>query len=226
MFSDWGRHTAGIVEIIALQLPGREKRFGERFYETVAEAATGLLPAVQERLNGQLEVMLFGHSMGAVLAYELARTLITQGWVSVAQLFVSGSPAPWVQRAQRATGLSDKEFLALVSDFAGYRHTALEEDEMRDLLLPVLRADVAMHEGYEPSSTTPIAAPITSIRGLSDQLVSRNEAFEWRFATSESFDLMEIPGGHMYLVENPALLIGAIARLAAARQGLQALPGE
>jgi surfactin synthase thioesterase subunit len=222
VFSEWSQYAPGQLEIIPLQLPGREKRFAEPLYRTIPEAVVGLFPETLERLDGRSTAMFFGHSMGAVLAYELVRKLVAEGGISVAQLFVSGSHAPGVRRPQQATGLSDTEFLARVSDFAGYRHTALEEEEMRDLLLPILRADVEMHENYEPSSDFPVAAPITSIRGRADHLVSRDEMDQWRFATSESFQSIEIPGGHMYLIDHPDLLVGAMAKIAFAMQELPA----
>jgi surfactin synthase thioesterase subunit len=213
-FGEWQRHSSGMLEVMPLQLPGREKLFALPPYRTIEEAVIGLSPQLQECIQGHNEVLLFGHSMGAVLAYELARQLLVDRSVEVLHLFVSGSPAPTCQRTEKATGLSDNEFLDQVVDLAGYRHPALEDPEMRELLLPALRADVEMHEGYAPTSRDPIPVPITSIRGHGDHLVSQQDAARWKTATSEAFAVAELAGGHMYLVDHPAELVHLIEEAA------------
>jgi surfactin synthase thioesterase subunit len=147
-----------------------------------------------------------------VLAYELALQLEKDTGCDLRHLVVSGSPGPWSGRDRRATGLGDDEFLARVQEFAGYRHDALADPDMRELLLPILRGDVEMHENYKPVSDEPLTIPITSLRGTGDALVSAEEAAQWRQATSGSFDTAEIPGEHMYLVDSPVPLLETLAR--------------
>jgi surfactin synthase thioesterase subunit len=144
--------------------------------------------------------VLFGHSLGAVLAYELVH-LLTQRDVHVERLVVSGSPGPWTQRERRAAGLPDEEFLARVEEFAGFRHEALDHPEMRELILPVLQADCEMHEAYVPSTDEPVPVPICSLRGDVDGLVTAEEARQWQDATTAEFSYAEFPGDHMYLVD-------------------------
>ncbi|GDY54619.1 hypothetical protein SVIO_052420 [Streptomyces violaceusniger] len=84
---------------------------------------------------------------------------------------------------------------------------------MREILLPPLRADVEMHENYKPVSEQPLRTPLTSLRGTEDALVSRDQAREWRAATVAAFELLEIPGHHMYLADDPAPLLAAIGRI-------------
>ncbi|MFM9609655.1 thioesterase II family protein [Streptomyces niveiscabiei] len=200
--------SGGELEIVAPQLPGRERLIDDEPYRDVHAAVDGLL--------GQLDLdggrfALFGHSLGAVLAYELAHRLVELPGVEVAHLFVSGSPEPDLGRERRATGLSDAEFLDRVGEFAGYRHPALEDPEMRELLLPTLRADVEMHENYVRSTSLPLDAPITVFRGVDDELVSREEAASWSKATSRDFGHVEVPGGHMYLTDSGPELVRVIA---------------
>lgn len=199
-FNDWVR-SATWFNVIAPQLPGREKRFLEPPYNDISLAITGVLPQIVERLEADAQVFIFGHSLGAVLAYELACRLTVMDKYSLAQLIVSGSPGPWTPRTMRATGLSDKEFLDQVREFAGYDHPALNDLEMREMLLPTLRADVEMHENYYPPEGAPLSVPITSIRGTHDELVTKEEAAQWQSATTAPLKSMEIPGGHMYLTD-------------------------
>jgi len=127
--------------------------------------------------------------------------LIDEAHVTVARLVVSGSPGPFHPRATQASGLTDDDFLGQIRRFAGYDHPALKDPELRQLLLPILRADVAMHERYQAASEAPIAVPITCIRGAADLLVSRREALTWAPATSLDFQYVEHSGGHMWLME-------------------------
>ncbi|MBO8185063.1 thioesterase II family protein [Streptomyces spirodelae] len=195
------------VLITPVQLPGREERFGEPLYTDVTAAADGLLPEVLDQLSGRPAVALFGHSLGAVIAYEMAHRIAALGHPQVVKVFVSGSPGPWTRREKRATGLSDEMFLEQVQEFAGYTHPALAHPELREMLLPPLRADVEMHENYLAPSEKPLSVPVVSVRGAEDGLVSREQAAEWESATSQGCRQVELPGGHMYLVDDPAGLV-------------------
>ncbi|MES5820836.1 alpha/beta fold hydrolase [Streptomyces sp. RG80] len=214
-YRPWTALTAALagdaLEIVPLQLPGRERLIDEEPYRDVHEAVDGLLPQLCERLgDGEHRVALFGHSLGAVLAYELAHRLVVEPGIELVHLFVSGAPHPGEGREQRATGLSDDEFLTRVREFAGYSHPALDDPEMREMLLPTLRADVEMHESYVPSTLLPLDAPLTVIRGEDDALVDHDSAASWNKASGRDFDHVEVPGGHMYLTESAPALVGVI----------------
>jgi surfactin synthase thioesterase subunit len=199
------------VRICPLQLPGREDRFDEPPFTDVPAAVEDLLPSALDLVAGSPVVAVFGHSLGAVLAYELAHRLRQLPRPELVRVFVSGSPGPWTRREIRATGMSDEDFLRQVRGFAGYTHPALEHPELREMLLPTLRADVAMHENYLAASAEPLDVPITSIRGADDELVSPEQAAEWQAATTAGCELREVPGNHMYLVDSPAELVRLMA---------------
>jgi surfactin synthase thioesterase subunit len=198
-FHPWRELSAGRWRVTSVELPGRERRFMEPPYRNVVEAAKGEIDGVVADIGGGGRTVLFGHSLGAVLAYELVHLLSVRG-VHVERLVVSGSPGPWTQRERRAAGLQGDEFLARVEEFAGFRHEALDHPEMRDLILPTLQADCEMHESYVPGTDDPVTVPITSLRGSSDGLVTAEEAQQWRAATTAGFGYAEFPGDHMYLV--------------------------
>ncbi|MCD9875953.1 thioesterase II family protein [Streptomyces guryensis] len=214
-YRSWSALAGDALEIVPLQLPGRERLIDEEPHRDVHKAVDALLPQLRERLgSGDHKVALFGHSLGAVLAYELAHRLAAEPDVELVHVFVSGSPHPGQGREQRATGLSDEEFLARVGEFAGYSHPALDDPEMREMLLPTLRADVEMHESYVPGTALPLDAPLTVIRGEDDTLVAHDEAVSWNKASGRDFDHVEIPGGHMYLTESaPALVRLIVSKL-------------
>jgi surfactin synthase thioesterase subunit len=199
------------LRVMPVQLAGREERFTETPSTDVASAVDDALPRVLERIEGGERVALFGHSMGAVLAFELARRISALGAVPLARLFVSGAPGPWSHREHRASGLDDEAFLAQVELFAGYSHPALDDPELRALLLPTLRADVEMHENYRPRPRDPLTVPITTMRGRADMLVSAEQIAEWGRATTGRVSGVEFDGGHMYLTEDADAVLGQIA---------------
>lgn len=205
--------TAGDLTVVPVRLPGRERQIDLEPYRDVHAAVDGVLHDVLDDLGDSKRVILVGHSLGAVLAYELAHRLVNEPGVDVVRLFASGSPEPHTQRSRRATGLPDDEFIAQMREFAGFSGEALDDEEMRELILPTLRADVEMHDNYVPSTKQPLPVPVTAVRGRSDELVSAAQAAAWAAVTSREFDLAELPGGHMYLADDASSLLGLIKEI-------------
>ncbi len=210
-FREWEKSGMSEFTLLPVQLPGREERFLDDPFTEVAVAVAELTPRIVADAGEGAAIMLFGHSLGAVLAYEIARELERIGHPGLRHLFVSGSPGPHNGRAERATGLPDEEFLAGVQRFAGYRHAAFDDPELVEVLLPTLRADVEMHENYRATSTEPLSVPITALRGEQDELVSREQAEQWAGVTRGPFAYRELPGGHMYLVDEPERVLRVMA---------------
>jgi surfactin synthase thioesterase subunit len=210
IYRAWADLAVPGVTVLPVQLPGREELFLDEPLTDAVAAAAQLAPRIADLTEGQ-QFALFGHSLGAVLCYEIALELDRLGNQGLEHLYVSGSPGPSNGREARATGLDDAEFLERVQEFAGYRHAAFDDPDLRELLLPVLRADVAMHENYKPSSSEPLRVPVTSLRGADDVLVTREHAQQWRDVTRGDFRYLELSGGHMYLIDSPEALLRAVA---------------
>ena len=220
-FAPWLKHDLPGIVLLPAHPPGREDRIEEPPCRDLPALVQDLLANV---LGAQRElprrVAVFGHSFGAVLAFEMARLIQDMPGITVERVFASGSPGPREKRPKRTTGLSDEEFLDRVEELAGYRHPAFRIPALREMLLPDLIADVRMHEDYEPSSPEPLDVPISSFRGADDALVSPEAAATWRSATSREFEPVDFPGGHMYLADDPAQILAAIAgRLTAETPG-------
>lgn len=220
-FRPWKALGGDHTEVLPLRLPGRERLIDSEPYRSVEQAVEGLLPQVHAGVDPLRRTVLFGHSLGAVLAYELACRL-TDGGADLGGLVVSGAPAPWVGRERRATGLPDDDFILCVQDFAGCAHEALEHPEIREIVLPTLRADVEMHENYRPSRDAPLPAPIIAIRGRDDRLVTAGQAGQWARATSRDFTLVEVPGGHMYLTDGAEHVLRQVGTIGADAREAQA----
>ncbi|MFD0306399.1 thioesterase II family protein [Streptomyces sp. NPDC127119] len=210
-FRGWRKPPQPGIEVVPLQLPGREEQFHRSPFTDVADAVKHLTPQALEQTAHSTRIALFGHSLGAILAYEVARELERITHPALNHLFVSGSPLPWAGPREQTVAIDDDEFLRRVQDFAGYRHEAFDDPDLRELLLPTLRADVMMHESYRPSSRQPLTVPVTALRGTQDTLVSRTQAQEWRHVTTGPFTYTELPGGHMYLTDSPEPVLRAVA---------------
>ncbi|MFC8989985.1 amino acid adenylation domain-containing protein [Streptomyces sp. NPDC056956] len=212
LYRPWARLGVPGVHVMAPQLPGREELFTETPYTDVREAAR-YVAAETVRLTAEdtRPVALFGHSLGAVLAYETARELLARGFDRLRHVFVSGGAGPWDQRPP-SSGLDDDALAAHVEEITGYRPPAFDNPDLRALLLPVLRADTVMHESYRPArDEPPLPIPVTALRGADDTLVAREQLDQWRETTAGQFCAVEIPGGHMYLTEQALPLLEAIA---------------
>lgn len=155
-------------------------------------------------------VALLGQCFGAVVAYELALRLAVTG-VELVHFFASGAASPLTARERWATGLDDEHLISRVREDAGYVHEALDIPELRDLIMPALRADMEGHESYVPQPTRHLAIPITATRGRDDKVVGEAAARNWAQVTTAGFDYVEFEGGHMYLLDHTQALMRLIA---------------
>lgn len=209
VFNDW-KNLSKKIDVIPVQLPGREKRFLELAYTNIKDAVSGIFSELISQLDFSKPIIFFGHSFGAILAFELAKAMCKENKANVIGLIVSGSPNPWNNRLTYASGLSDDDFIRRINEFAGYSHSALEDPVMREILLPTLRADVEMHENYQPLNDELLSIPILTIRGCDDDLVTREDKQLWQKATIVQTNHKEFSGGHMYLMNNPIDIISFI----------------
>jgi len=210
-FAGWRNLATPGLDVAPVGLPGREKRFAEEPLEYVSDAVEDALPQIRAQAGGYHGVCLFGHSLGALLAYETACRLAADADVPVMALVVSGSAGPAHRHDLGATGLPDGAFLDAVERATGYRHEALDDPDLRELLLPALRADIAMHERYRSTGPTVLHVPVLAVRGAEDHLIDAEMLGQWRAVTTGGFDARSLPGGHMYLAESPDPLLRLIA---------------
>src|SRR5262249_5284014 len=148
-------------------------------------------------------------SLGAELAYELTRRL-AEGGIEVSRLYVSGAPGPRDRNVERVSELDDEGFLDGLRRVAGYAHPAMSHPEMREVMMPFLRADSVMHENSRWSYAEPVDVPIPALRGRDDELVSVADAADWAAETSAGFCSLELDGSHMYLTDHAGTLLRAI----------------
>lgn len=220
IYFPWTSRVHPAVEVAAVQLPGREGRIGEkpidRLSRLAPEAARYLLPMLDR------PYAFFGHSMGALVGYEVARSLQSENVSGPVHLFVSGRRAP-----ERRDGLPpvhalpDREFVDEVSRrWNGIPPALLGEKELLDLLLPTLRADVAVIETYEHVERDRLACPISVFGGAEDRTTSREDLLAWQGHTDRAFKLSMLPGNHFFIrSQQDAIVASVVADLLPALAG-------
>ena len=172
--------------------------------EALAEA---LLPLLDKPFA------LFGHSLGSLVSFELARQLRAKHQVRPVRLFVSAGPAPQIpHRGLPIHNLPEKEFTAELRRLNGTPGELLNHKELMDIVLPSLRADFALYESYRYSSGPPLNCPISTFGGLSDQRVSHGDLEAWRDQTTVSFSIRMFPGDHFFLKTTQPLLLRALSQ--------------
>ncbi len=205
VYRAWQRSVGIALEAVPIQLPGREEEFTAPFHRTVREAAEDVAGRIVSASDSR-PFVVFGHSLGAVLAYEATRHLHESGGPLPRHLIVSGSVSP---RRRRPPGLPADTGRAVsrLREMTGQPMEAFADPELRDILLPALRADMAMLDRYRPAPRQPLPVPLTAIRGTSDTHVPVADWRDWETFTSAGFQTVEMSGGHMYLIDSwPAVL--------------------
>lgn len=196
------------TELCWIQLPGRETKRREHLLTRLSSLLEALTPALRSYLN--IPFTFFGHSMGALVSFELARQLRRQGIPGPVHMVVSGHRAPQLPDPHPAIHqLPDTEFLTSLRNLGGTPEEVLQNPELMELFLPVLRADFAVCETYCYAPEEPLNCSITAFGGNDDRRVSREELSAWQTQSRRSFSLRMFPGDHFFLqsVREPVLRV-------------------
>lgn len=210
IYRTWAAAAPPGLTVCPVQLPGREQRLRDAPFRDL----TSLVSALDEALRPHLDrpFAVFGHSMGALIAYEWARRLATGPSSALLQhLFVSGRPAP----ARGSTrppvhALPEPEFLAELRRLRGTPDAVLAHQELLQLLLPTLRADFQVVETYRWAPGPRLTVPVTAFGGTHDD-VSADDLQAWREVTESGFECQLLAGDHFFLHDARERLLAAMA---------------
>jgi medium-chain acyl-[acyl-carrier-protein] hydrolase len=197
-FRTWRERLWPDIEVCAIQLPGRE----DRLMETPIGELSALIDVLADVLYPYLDFpfAFFGHSLGALISFELTRRLRRQKAPCPLQLFVSGHRAPQIPDPDPPIHqLPDADFIEELGRFNGTPQAVLENSELMEVFMPLLRSDIGLEETYVYDDEAPLDCPISAFGGLEDEEVSREELAGWCDQTRSKFEIQMFPGDHFFL---------------------------
>ncbi len=208
-YHGWHNEMPAPVELVAVQYPGRGARSREPLCRRVETLVADSVRAV--RAYGDVPFALFGHSLGALVAFEVCRALRRDGGPLPAALFISAVGAPTGLRSTTAAHrLPDAELLRYVERLGGMQPEILHNAQMMALLLPLIRADLEVLETWDYLPGPALPMPIVAFGGQDDPTVSASGLQAWAQATTASFRLRLLPGDHFFLTGHRTAVIGDI----------------
>jgi medium-chain acyl-[acyl-carrier-protein] hydrolase len=198
VFFPWRNAFPSMVETWAVQYPGRGARSREGSLTSMEALTVHATQAIQSHLDKPFA--LFGHSMGALLAFEVAKRLRALAKPQPLHLFLSGTGAPHLpQLGEPLHALPMREFTARLREFDGTPSEVFETPELLDLLVPVLRADFQVCETYTCARGQPLEIPLTIYGGLEDKEAPQSYLDAWAAHSTRSLKTYSFPGGHFFL---------------------------
>ena len=197
-FREWPQRLPSTIELCAVQLPGRERRLSEepftRFDEIIPVVAAAIEPCLDRPFA------FFGHSLGGLIAFEVSRLLRGRGARQPIHLFVSGcNSADKLEHGVPINKLSDSDLLGQLRRYDGTPDDVLMDQELMELALPLLRADLTLAESYLYRAGEPLNCPISVYGGESDSATTQEGLEEWKMHTTGLFTVTMFPGGHFFL---------------------------
>ncbi len=220
-FRTWPAGLPEDIEVLGVRYPGRQERVMDECVDRMDTLADHVADALDPLLD--LPMVMFGHSMGAWVAYDVALRLLRRRRFSLNLLIVSGQVAPDSKDPARAFE-DDDALVAEVQRVGGYDPQLFEDPEMRDLVLPAIRADFALVHTYRPEPGAPLDCPILACFGDQD-VDSRPEGMRaWADTTTGTYTQRAFPGGHFYLADQEPDLLRALSERVNSTAAFHAFP--
>jgi medium-chain acyl-[acyl-carrier-protein] hydrolase len=193
------------IELWTVRLPGREQRLSETPFRRMGPLVEGLYEAMATQLSGPYA--FYGHSLGALVAFELARKIQHRGGLGPIRLLISAHTAPQLGLCRPVLyNLPDKEFVNGLRRFAGTPDEALNNEDLMSIMMGALRADFEVDETYSYEEGQPLDCPISAFGGIDDADVSQADLDAWKMHTSQKFSLQMMEGDHFFIFRSPDFL--------------------
>jgi medium-chain acyl-[acyl-carrier-protein] hydrolase len=216
-YRTWGQGLPAEIAACPVQLPGRESRMGETPYDHVEDIADDLADALFDDTGLDTTAFrtpyaLFGHSMGAIVAFALAQRLRERGLPEPVHLFVSGRQAPHLPTSLpdlRHLGIT--ELAAELATLGGTPRQVLDNPDLLGMIAPLLRADFAVNETYRHTGEPALDIPVTAFAASADPRSSVEQVGAWGEATAGAFQLHRLPGDHFAVLRQAAFVHRTVA---------------
>lgn len=209
IFRPWIDSLPGEVEVLAVQLPGRENRLRERCIRDLDEIVAELEHSIDDCFD--LPFVFFGHSLGSLIAYELLRRLEASGRYRAELFFASGGPAPHTCVCPaEPRRLTQDQILRDLRRISVTHAALLDDPEVLALMLPVLQADFEIYANYRYREAAPLQSSIVAIRGATDGYITPQRQMEWKQHTDGRFAFHTVPGPHLFMVDSSGALLALV----------------
>lgn len=210
-YAHWRNLMPSWIDVVPIEMAGRGNRWDAPFYKSLTGDGTDdVVRQIAEHLD-DTPFALFGHSMGALFAYEASLRIISELNRTPAHVFLSGSEAPHLRVNKYLYLLPDKEFQDHVLQIGGTSPDIFENEELAKLFLPILRADYRLAETYHSANRVKLNCDITALYGAQDRY-SRIDAEEWKHYTKGICYVNEFQGNHFFIHANKEQVVDLISR--------------
>lgn len=203
-YRNWPQALGEFVEVAAVELPGRGRRISERLYYKMPDLIHEILPSILPLLDKPF--YLFGHGLGALIAFEMAGALRKNFLPEPDHLFVSSNAAPMV-KTEAIYSLPKDAFLNRLKEMNKIPNEVLGDIDLLDLMYPILKADCSVAGTYCYKTGFKIDCPVTAFGGLSDINIGLDELQDWAEVTNSSFELNLLPGGHFFINKSEEMFL-------------------
>lgn len=214
-YRTWQQHVRHTIQIVPVQLPGRGSRVAEQAFTRLGPLVLALSQCFASEIDRPFA--FFGHSMGGLIAFELARQLRRGRRPLPVHLFISAKCCPRHTEVVPAPDLSDLQLIEVLRQYEGTPAEVLDNGELMNILLPAIRADMEMCNTYLCDSEPPLDCPITVFGGLNDLVSTRSCLEGWRDYTTGPFTIRMFPGGHFFIQKWEGSVLDVICRELAGR---------
>lgn len=200
------------LNLIPLEYPGRGARTREPLTSDIDVVVTDIYNQIRKK-NDEGDYAIYGHSMGGLVSYLVARKLIDNNYKSPLHLFVTGTPAPSaISRTIKSRHLLPRaEFIQELKELDGVPDELLQDDEILEYIEPILRTDFKACETYRYQENTPLNLPLTVITGTEEN-VDPADIHLWQKETECQVDFRQIPGKHFFILKYPRVIVDIIAK--------------
>jgi surfactin synthase thioesterase subunit len=212
-YKKWPAALSPLVQVLPVQMPGRETRYGEAFATSIGEMVDELLQH-QHAFTDQ-PYAIFGHSLGALFGFELGRRLARQGGPAPRFFVSSGHGAPRAQPAEEQLHvLPDRRFVDRMREkYGGISDEVMASSELLEFLLPRFRADIRVAEQHVSHDDAPVRFPVVALHGRGDKSVALADVQGWQGKTAAKVSIHEFDGDHFFIETNERQVIGVVNKL-------------
>jgi surfactin synthase thioesterase subunit len=224
VYRDWILMAPEFLQVCPVELPGKGRLSREPFAKSLSALARKIAEEISDHVDRPYAI--FGHSMGGLLAYEVALQLETAGQPHPFKIFLSGAVPPFSGRIRRTVSeLPNAALLEHLRELRGTPDAILDDHVLMQFLLPVLRSDFRLCEGYKAHKPHLLSTPVTALSGEQDESTTAADMLLWKRATISAFESLRYPGGHFFLTD-PSVPLSVFDSLQGSEEKQRSLTAE